>query len=48
MAQQKEYAMNNKKNLWIAGGILLILALCGLLAWLGGGMVQMIQAHLGI
>jgi hypothetical protein len=40
--------MNRKKLLWIAGGVLLVLVLCGLLAWLGGGMVQMIQAHLGI
>jgi hypothetical protein len=39
---------HNKKLLWIAGGILLTLILCGLLAWLGGGMVEMIKAHLGI
>jgi hypothetical protein len=40
--------MKNKKSLWIAGGILLTLALCGLLAWLGGGMIEMMKAHLGI
>jgi hypothetical protein len=40
--------MKNKKLLWIAGGILLTLALCGLLAWLGGGVVEMLKSHLGI
>jgi hypothetical protein len=39
---------HNKKLLWIVGGILLALVLCGLLVWLGGGMVEMIKAHLGI
>ena len=40
--------MNHKKSIWIAGGILLSLALCGLLAWFGGGMAEMIKAHLGM
>ena len=40
--------MNHKKMLWIAGGILLTLVLCGLLVWFGGGMAEMISAHLGI
>ena len=40
--------MNHKKKLWMAGGILLTLVLCGLLISLGGGMVAMIRAHLGI
>jgi len=40
--------MNRKKLLWIAGGVLLTLALCGLAAWFGGGVVEMLQAHLGI
>jgi hypothetical protein len=40
--------MKNKKLLWIIAGILLTLALCGLLAWLGGGVVEMLKSHLGI
>ena len=40
--------MNRKKLLWIAGGILLTIILCGLLAWFGSGMAEMIKAHLGI
>jgi hypothetical protein len=40
--------MNRKKLLWIASGILLTLVVCGLLAWLGGGMVGMIRNHLGM
>jgi hypothetical protein len=40
--------MKRKKLLWIAGGVLLALILCGLLTWLGSGMVEMIKAHLGI
>jgi len=44
----QEILMNHKKSLWIAGGILLSLALCGLLAWFGGGMAEMIKAHLGM
>jgi hypothetical protein len=43
-----ESTPNNKKALWIIAGILLTLALCGLLVWLGGGMVEMLKAHLGI
>ena len=40
--------MNRKKLLWIAGGILLVIIVCGLLAWLGSGMVGMIRNHLGM
>jgi hypothetical protein len=40
--------MNHKKLLWIAGGILLVIVVCGLLAWLGSGMVEMIRNHLGM
>jgi len=40
--------MNHKKSLWIAVGVLFTLALCGLLAWFGSGMAEMIKAHLGI
>lgn len=40
--------MNHKKLFWIAGSILLILIICGLLAWFGGSMAEMIKAHLGI
>jgi flagellar basal body-associated protein FliL len=43
-----ETTPNNKKIIWIAVGVLLILALCGLLVWLGSGMVEMLKAHLGI
>ena len=40
--------MNHKKLLWIAGGILLTLVICSLLAWFGSGMVEMIRNHLGM
>ncbi len=40
--------MKRKKLPWIAGGVLLTLALCSLLVWLGGGIVEMLKAHLGI
>ena len=39
--------MNHKKLLWIAGGLLLVIVVCGLMAWLGGGMVEMIKNHMG-
>lgn len=39
---------NNKKNLWIAAGILLTLTLCGLVAWFGSGMLTILQRHLGM
>jgi hypothetical protein len=40
--------MNHKKLLWIAGGILLTLVICGLLTWFGSGMVAIIRNHLGM
>jgi hypothetical protein len=39
--------MKNKKNLWIAAGILIVIALCGLSVYLSGGMMEMIKAHMG-
>ena len=40
--------MNRKKILWIVAAILLALIICGLAVWLGGGMVEMIKAHIGM
>lgn len=40
--------MNRKKLLWIAGGILLVIVVCGLLNWFGSGMAAMIRNHLGM
>lgn len=40
--------MNHKKAYWIAGGILLVIILCGLLTWFGSGMLVMIKSHLGM
>jgi hypothetical protein len=40
--------MNQKKLLWIAGRVLLMLVICGLLVWLSSGIVEMARAHLGM
>lgn len=39
---------NRKKLLWIAGGILLAFVLCVLMAHLGGGVIEMMKAHMGM
>lgn len=40
--------MNHKKLFWIVSGVFITIVLCVLLVWFGGGMVEMVKAHLGI
>ncbi len=44
----KKSMFNNQKYLWILGGILLVVLVCGLFVWLGGDIVEIAKSHLGM
>jgi hypothetical protein len=43
----KNHFLNNQKSFWIIGGILLLILICSLATWLGGGMAEMMKNHMG-